>query len=182
MRNFVSLMIFFVVSLGNVLYAAGIEKMFVHRKAGDESLFFIFSQKMPACKETKSIAKSIDYDYTYFQKTDSVAMLLTLPLNRTAHHIIADISTDKDTYSIVPELIYADPKNGKIIYRLRLNMSFETFVDMYSSSDPFTISFHYDYSGGDENICFRYDEKKWLSNQKNMVSIIELIKINTGKK
>ena len=175
-------MVFFVVSLGNVLYPAGIEKMFVHRSAGEESLFFIFTQNLPACKETRTIAKSIDYDYTYLQKTDSVTMLLTLPLHYTATGISAEIKTDKESYTFVPELIYAEPKKGKIIYRLRLNMPYEAFVDMYSSTNPFIVSFNYDCSGREENVCFRYDDKKWLDNKEKLLSIIDLINLNTGKR
>ena len=182
MKTLVSLLVFIVVSIGNVSYSAGIEKMFVHRSAGDKSLFFIFSQTLPGCKETRSLTKSMDYDYTYLQKTDSVTMLLTLPLQSRATGLLAKITTDKESYIFEPELIYAEPRKGKIIYRLRLNMPFDTFVEMYSSTDPFIVSFNYDCSGREENLCFSYDKKKWLDNKEKLLSIIDLIKLNTGKK
>lgn len=181
MKPLICILFFFIASFGNTLYSAGIEKMFVHRSAGEESLFFIFSQTLPACKETRSMSKSIDYDYTYLQKTDSVSMLLSLPLHHTVTGMSVEITSDKESYVFDPELIYAEPRKGKIIYRLRLNMPFETFVDMYSSNAPFIVSINYDYSGHEENVCFSYDQKHWLDNKGKILSIIDLIKINVGK-
>ncbi|MDE5843289.1 MAG: hypothetical protein K2H35_06100 [Muribaculaceae bacterium] len=156
--------------------------MFIQKSAGNETLFFIFSQKLPVCKCTEIKSKPISYDYTYVSSTDSISMLITLPLKSASRDISISISTDDTTHIYNPELIYVHSKGKFLEYRLRVNMSFEQFNTMYSSSVPFTVDVSTNSPTSESNLkyCFS-DRKKWENNKSRMMQIIDLIKLNTGK-
>ncbi len=163
------------------IQSKGIDKMYVQRSAGDESIFFIFPQTLTAHNDSKSISQSLDYDYTYVQKTDSVALLVSLTLKEPINNIDTEISYANSTFEFKPELIFAKPKGNKTIYRMRISMPFNDFEKIYNSETPFTISFLYTLNGERKQVNFGYDQKRWDENRLLIKRIINLIKINTGK-
>ena len=120
--------------------AKGIQNMYVQRSAGGESVFFIFSQKLPACKDSKQEAKKVDYDYTYVQRTDSVSLLMTLELKEVVRNLNVTITNPDICIKSVPELIFAKAKGKGMQYRLRMMMTFAEFEKLYYSTSPFTMS------------------------------------------
>lgn len=182
MKRIALLMLIAIVNVAqSSINAKGIDKMFVQRNAGNECVFFIFSQKLPACANTQKQVKRIDYDYTYAQRTDSVAMLMTIEADRPLRNAIGTISTEKSAYSVPLELIFVKAKGNKMQYRMRLMMPFNEFEQMYASLSPFILTIDFDNTDRQENFCFTYDLKKWNSNRAKMNEIIELIRLNTGK-
>lgn len=155
--------------------------MFVQRNSGDECVFFIFSQKLPACQNSKGIAGHVKYDYTYAQKTDSVSMLLTINLSKPFKIGVVDISNKAVSISSVPEIVYIKPSGSKMQYRLRIMMSFDEFCNIYDSTTPFIFNLKLTDIDGAAGASFGYNDKSWVENRKKMLSIIELIKLNIGK-
>ncbi len=165
---------------GSYVNAGGINKMFVQRNAGDECVFFVYSQRMPGCDNIRKEVKHIDYDFTYAQRTDSVSMLMTVEVSQSMRNITGVISSDSIVYSSPVELIYVKSKGDTMQYRMRLMMPFDEFEAMYASAtDPFVLTIRHDNSI--QELCFRYNPHKWESYRKKMCEIIELIKLNTGK-
>lgn len=171
-RILISIFAIFTVSIVH----AGINKKYTQRTAGGESVFFIDVQKMPGINGTKGVMK---YDYTYVQPTDSVALLMSVVLDKAAHQLLCSAKYDGGEYSEKCEIIYVKPKGDKFEYRLRIYMPFNVFVDMYSSANPLVISIS-DNKGGYVS-SFAYKRAKWKKNSRDINTIIEIIKLNTGK-
>lgn len=183
-----SFLLFWAVLLASVLAlsASNVSKMYVQRTSGDLSLFFIYSQKMPLTKDSKDKTKALEYDYTYAQVLDSVAMLYTVVLPNPVNDLHASFEYfssegSKEVASYNPETIYVKPKGDKFTYRMRIMMSFEDFEALYASELPFNFSLAYSYQGSDHSFSFAYPEKKWIKNRENMAAIIQLIRLNTKK-
>lgn len=180
MKRVVNLFLFAVISC--YAYASGINKMYVQRNAGNECVFFIFSQKIPALDNTKMHTRNLEYDFTYAQRTDSVSMLLTVVLKEPVKMQQISIVNDNLSVSSAPETIYVKSVGSKMKYRLRLMMPFEEFYQIYNSPNPYTLMLSTENQGKILELMFGYDSKKWVDNSKKMRAIIELIKLNTGKK
>ncbi len=170
-----------IIGAGTTLQSKSINNMFVQRSVGDESLFYIFPQTLPAYKDTKSESKSLDYDYTYVQKNDSVTMLISLTLKAPVKKIKAEITCNNAVYRFEPELLFAKPKGNKLVYRLRLSMPYKDFENINMSPTPFVLSFYYGINEKESILNFGYNQKKWNENRQKMTSILNLININTGK-
>ncbi|MDE5838631.1 MAG: hypothetical protein K2H39_06225 [Paramuribaculum sp.] len=163
-------------------YASGISKWYVQRNAGNECVFFIFSKKIPALENTKAIIKNLEYDFTYAQKNDSVAMLLTLKIKQPVKVQKISIMDGTVAISSVPEIIYVNSVGSKMKYRLRLMMSFEEFCKIFDSTNPYTLILNLEDQKRYYDVMFGYNSKEWADYSKKMRDIIELIKLNTGKK
>ena len=160
-------------------YAKGINNMYVQRSSGDETIFFILSQKLPVCKNCKLKNKSIAFDYTYVKKTDSVTMLITVPVEFPTKNFKLDISSDNYNQHYSPDIIYVHPKHNYYEYRLKIIMSFEEFENIYNSSDPFIIDFTFEYGNRVSILKYCYNSnKKWMDIKSKMLQIIDLIKLN----
>ncbi len=181
MKRVLLFLVSILITTGISIQSKSFDKMYAQRSAGDESIFFIYPQTLTALADSKSISKSLDYDYTYVQKTDSVAMLISLTLKEPVNKIDTEISCSNSTFKIEPELIFAKPKGNKITYRLRVTMPFKDFEEIYASKTPFILSFLYVIDGEREQLNFGYNQKNWDENRKNINRIINLIKINTRK-
>lgn len=164
------------------LCSAGVGSMYVQRRGADGWLFFVFSQRLPALKGN-NLAKSIEYDYTYLESTDSVTILATLKTGFSSKPVSTRINYCGSSYEAPSELIYATPKGKGFVYRIKTTIPFDVWDQMYSCPVPFIISFGF--SGAGERLMqcsFGYSAGKWKSNRDKMETIIESVKFNTGKK
>ncbi|MDE6717519.1 MAG: hypothetical protein K2J70_04920 [Muribaculaceae bacterium] len=182
-RIYLIVMVFVFVLLGCFsVNAKNINKMYVSRTVGKESVYHLFQQSMPPCKGTKEKLKPLQYDYTYVRKTDSISMLMSVVLTVPGRDIEVTIEA-KDSFEVYPaEVIYVKPKGKNYEYRLRVMMPFEEFEAMYKDANsPFSIIVRYTFNGVGRSLCFGYDAGKWQSKYDPMRKIIEIIKLNSQK-
>ncbi|MDE6714891.1 MAG: hypothetical protein K2J74_00220 [Muribaculaceae bacterium] len=175
MKQPLRILFLFVATLFAVNAYAGVNKKYIQRTAAGESVFFIDVQKMPGINGTKG---NLKYDYTYAQPTDSVALLMSVVLDKAAHQLFCTATFDGGEYRQKCEIIYVKPKGDKFEYRLRIYMPFNVFAEMYASLNPLVISID-DTKG--TTLSFGYKPNKWQTNSRDINTIIEIIKINTGK-
>lgn len=161
-----------------LLCAAGFNDAFVQRQTEKGWLFHIFSQKMPSIDKK---SKELKYDYTYLQQTDSVTMLASMVTKSPFTPDSLLITYCGRTYSAPAELIYLTPGKNKFDIRIKASIPYQIWYDIYSCADPFKVQ--YTIRGGDssDTYSFGYNSKKWKSNRDRNFTIINSIKINTGK-
>lgn len=157
---------------------SGIGGMYVQQHGEYGWLFHVFSQKMPSSdKKIKSIA----YDYTYVQNTDSVTMLSTFISSVAMKPLSATISSETCSFEEPVEMLYLKPKGKEFEYRLKFTMSFEQWDDLYNCEKPFVVTYNFSNSVQSESFSFSYSQGKWNSNRKKLLQIINTIKLNTEK-
>lgn len=161
--------------------AKGIEKMYVQRTAADENLFYIFSQDLPALPSTKSLSKKIQYDFTYTQRTDSVAMIMSVKIKNAVKFENIKITADDFSEDYIPEIIYVKPSGSSMNFRIRIMLSFSDFEKIYNSPRPFILALFPNNSQHFGKLEFGYDSKNWGKHRADMLSIINIIKLNTSK-
>lgn len=165
-----------------LLCSFGINKMYVQAQGDFGWIFHIFRQKLPA-ETNGQHPESVNYDYTYAEKNDSVALLCTIRLSGAER--VEDLSISIcDTLRIntPPTLIYARPWKRGTEYRLQTSLAFSAWEQMYACPTAFTLSFHVTHPR-DRNKSYRfsYSDKQWEKHRDKIGTIIEIIKINTGK-
>lgn len=161
--------------------AGNINKMFTQRTAAGESVFFIRPQKLPPVKGEKYAGWKIDYDFTYAQRTDSVAMIMSVKLEEAASDIICTLNAIGSDLRQKAEVIYVKPKGKLLEYRLRIYLSFDEFDRLYSSIEPFVLGVEFESRGISKHYYYGLKQSDWIKNRKDMLGIIDLIKLNTGK-
>lgn len=155
-----------------------IEKMYVQRQSDHGWVFYIFEQKMNSI-DKQSPSKSIVYDYTYVEDTDSVSMLSTIVLRDVAKPMKVVIATEGGLYDFEPEQIYVNTKGDKMVYRLKIGIPFKVWEKIYYSSSPFKLTYEFEGEKDGLPLTFNFSNKKeWGSLSENMQKIIGLIKLN----
>ena len=158
---------------------AGIGGMYVQKNGENGWLFHIFSQKLPPAKDTH--VKSLDYDYTYLEQTDSVSLLVTIRIPNAGKAQMANIKCCGKDYTSPVEVIYFKLKGKDMEYRLKTTVPFTYWEEMYSCDDPFTLTYTF-YRNKDTDVyCFEYSQSKWKRNRNKISSIIGIIKMNVNK-
>lgn len=170
------LLISFTITAGNI------NDMFTQRTAAGESVFFIRPQKLPTVKGEKCAGGKIEYDYTYVQRTDSVALIMSAKLDEVATDIVCDLRANGSDVRQKAEVIYVKPKGKLLEYRLRVYLSFEEFEKIYLSKEPFVLCLELESRGEQKNYYWGLKQSDWKKNRENMLGIIDLIKLNTGKR
>lgn len=164
-----------------VLSGASIRKMYVQANGEYGWVFHVFSQKLPSPIKNQQ-PKSIMYDYTYVEQTDSVAILCTIRLSGAERIGTVGINSCDVASSTVPEMVYVQPWKNGIEYRLRTYIPFKMWEQIYDCPAPFTLSFHVASSGDtSQAYVFSIPDKQWGKNREKIVSIMNIIKLNTGK-
>ena len=166
-----------------VLCGFGLNKMYVQAYGESGWIFHIYSQKLPSVTPEQH-PKFINYDYTYVEANDSVAILCTIRLSEIETIKGFEIN-NRDTLSlnnISPEIVYVQPWKKGIEYRLRLYVPFMVWEQMYYSSTPFTLSFQVSrLNDKDLSYKYSYSDKKWKKHRDNITAIIKIIKLNAKK-
>jgi len=161
-----------------LLCAAGFNDAFVQRQTEKGWLFHIFSQKIPSLDKK---SKDLKYDFTYLQQTDSVTILASMSRESSCTPDSLIITYCGHTYSAPAELLYLTPDKNKFDIRIKASIPYQVWHDIYSCVNPFILQ--YTMRNGDllYTYSFGYNSKKWKSNRQKIYTIINSIKINTGK-
>lgn len=157
---------------------AGVNSMFVQRKGEAGWLYHIFPQKMPSLDKK---TKNINYDFTFTEETDSVTLLATVitasPLKPKTLHI--ESCGRKKEYDV--ETLYLIPHGSKYEYRILAKMPFGEWTSLYDCPNPYVLRYVFGEDSPSEEYSFSYGVSKWKSKRKDLLIIINTIKLNTGK-
>jgi len=161
-----------------MLCSAGINDMFVQKKGENGWLFHVFSQKMPSRDEK---VKSLEYDYTYLEQTDSVTLLSTI-ISKTAYTPeTATFSYCGTVYSAKTNLVFLKPKGKNYEIRTSTVIPFNVWDSLYLCPNPFSLTYTMKYNNNYIDMTFGYSSGKWKSNSAKLRQIINSVKINTWK-
>lgn len=158
--------------------SAGINSMYVQKNGDNGWLFHIFSQKMPS---TDKKAKTLEYDYTYLEQTDSVTLLSTVITRTAGKPLTTTIAYCGEEYKAATGLIYLRSKGKNFEIRTSTVIPFAVWEAMYSSPQPFTLTYTMEQGGTTVDMTFGYSSGKWSGNSGKLRQIISTIRINTGK-
>ena len=155
--------------------------MYKQRSVGNESLFYIYEQKLPSIDINGLKTNAVKYNYTYLQKTDSVTMILSVKLPEISKKIEVDLKGNNIDTIFSPEIIYVQPTGKKYEYRLKISFPFETFEKIYAQDTPFRLIVNINDNVGSLSYIFGYSQKQWIKNREKMYSIINIINVNVGR-
>lgn len=176
MRNLLFTSTFICVTI--MLCSAGLNDAFVQRQTEKGWLFHIFSQKMPSLDKK---SKDIKYDFTYLQQTDSVTLLASMETASSCTPDSIKISYCGITYSAPAELLYLTPNKKIYNIRVKATIPYQIWYDIYKCTSPFILQYTMHDGNTLHTYSFGYNNKKWKSNREKNLTIINSIKINTGK-
>lgn len=141
--------------------AQNLKKFYIQAAHESGQLFFIFPQKMKVSQATNKLKVSkLLYDYTHLTSEDEVSMLSTVIVNEplTLEAVRINFSDGvEEEYKL--EKIYVKPKSSKWQYRVRATIPLEKIKKMYSSNQPFSIT--YLSADGKQEIRYKDNQSKW---------------------
>lgn len=173
--SFMSLSLFLLLVL-----TSGIDKMYVHRKGENFSIFHIFSQEMPANKSNPNKEK-LKYDFTYNDSIGIVTLAANVIVSNPSSTTGCLIETKDSTYNFPTEQLYVKAKKKKFNYRLKTDIPFDLWCKMYEENKSYMISFLFQNAMHSDTLSFSYPEKTWRNNREKILQIIQLIKLNDKK-
>lgn len=160
------------------LCSAGFNDLFVQRQTEKGWLFHTFSQNMSSIDKK---SKDLKYDFTYLQQTDSVTLLATIVSQTAFTPDSLHISCCGKNYAVPTELVYLTPAKNKFDIRIKADLPFDIWEDLYTCTNPYTLYYKMKNGNQTEILSFGYNSKKWKSIREKTFLIISSVKINTGK-
>lgn len=162
------------------IQASSLKSMYTERRGDNGLVVFFFEKKIPTLNKT-DLSSNIKYDFTYVESTDSISMLSTIitPISYRPEKII--ISNCINKFEFIPELIYVTPKKNNLEYRLKIQIPFKEWEEIFGCPESFEID--YVFKENNKIISGSYGMKKnsWKDYCEKMNSIINTIKISTNK-
>ncbi len=159
-------------------HAQSLKDFYIQALHAKGKLYFVLPQKMNVAKEVKNFcAKSLSYDYTYLDSSDSVSILMTVTTNDVfkADSMIVSLS-ERTTMRYGVEIIYINPLKRGWESRVSCKITENDWQEMYQGEQPFKITFFS--SGSSIRPAYLDKPSKWKKISSKFLKLQEMIRIN----